>query len=166
MRLLTLPLRLSFKLLRGALSLVQGPDEPGPTPTRVPPQPRYRRSEEEPAGNGGAPASPEPAAPTQATAPPQPADPLAPAEPIHVSEEPELVAEVAERGAEEGAGAELHVDEPWPGYARMTAAEIRDRLRGEGPAAAAAVRLYEAANKGRSSVLEAAGREINARPSG
>ena len=48
----------------------------------------------------------------------------------------------------------------------MTAAEIRQRLRAEGPEAAAAVRLYEAANKGRSSVLEAAAREISARPSG
>src|SRR5215212_6593281 len=151
MRLLTLPLTLPFKLLRGALSLLQGSDEPGTTPTRVPPQPRYRRTSKEPDGNGGAPA-----------APPKPAEP----EPAHVSEEPELVAEVAEQGAEEGAGAELRVDEPWPGYVRMTAAEIRRRLRAQGPEAAAAVRLYEAANKGRSSVLEAAAREISARPSG
>jgi hypothetical protein len=164
MRLLTLPFRLSFKVLRGALSLVQGSDEPGPTPMRVPPQPRYRRAAKEPAGNGGAPA--EPLAPTPPPEPPEPPEPLAPPEPAHVSEEPELVAEVAERGAEEGAGAELHVDEPWPGYAGMTAAEIRERLRAEGPVAAAAVRLYEAANKGRSSVLEAAGRQINVRPSG
>jgi|SRR5215212_2363445 len=162
MRLLTLPFRLSFKVLRGALSLVQGSDEPGPTPMRVPPQPRYRRTATEPAGNGGAPAEPL-AATAPLAAPPAPPEPP---EPAHVSEEPELVAEVAERGAEEGAGAELHVDEPWPGYAGMTAAEIRDRLRAGGPAAAAAVRLYEAANKGRSSVLEAAGRQINARPSG
>jgi hypothetical protein len=143
MRLLTLPLTLPFKLLRGALALVRGPEtEPGPTPTVKPPQPRYRRSPPEPrTGNGGA-------------------------APAHVSEEPVLVAESAERGAEEGAGAELHVDEPWPGYARMTAANIRVRLSAAGPAAAAAVRLYEAAHKGRSSVLEAATREINARPSG
>jgi hypothetical protein len=142
MRLLTLPLTIPFKLLRGALALVRGADEePGSTPTVKPPQPRYRRSPPERVANGGAP-------------------------PAHVTEEPELVAESAELGAEEGAGAELHVDEPWPGYARMTAADIRDRLRAEGATAAAAVRLYEAANKGRSSVLEAATREINARPSG
>jgi len=161
MRLLTLPLTLPFKLLRGALSLLQGSDEPGTTPTRVPPQPRYRRTSKEPDGNGGAPAAP-PMPATPATEPPEPAEP----EPAHVSEEPELVAEVAEQGAEEGAGAELRVDEPWPGYVRMTAAEIRRRLRAQGPEAAAAVRLYEAANKGRSSVLEAAAREISARPSG
>jgi hypothetical protein len=143
MRLLTLPLRLPFKLVRGALSLLQGPPEVGPTPTRKPPQPRFRR---EPRG--------------------APARTAAPAEPAHVSEEPELVAAVAEPGAEGGAGPEVHIDEPWPGYRRMTAADIRARLRVEGPVAASAVRLYEAAHKGRSSVLEAAGRELSAPPSG
>ena len=70
------------------------------------------------------------------------------------------MAETAEAGAEDGAGAEVHVDEPWPDYGRMTAAEIRERLR-EAPAAqAAAVSLYEAAGKGRSSVLQAASRRM------
>jgi hypothetical protein len=146
MRLLTLPLTLPFKILRGALSLLQGSDEPARTPTRVPPQPKYFRPRTPAPGNGGA--------------------PPASAEPVHVSEEPELVAEVAEEGAEEGAGAELHVDPPWPGYDSLKAADIRDRLRVEGPEAAAAVQLYEAANKGRSSVLEAAVRTLSARPCG
>jgi hypothetical protein len=44
----------------------------------------------------------------------------------------------------------------------MTAAEIRRRLRQADPATVAAVRLYEAANKGRSTVLHAA----SATPSG
>jgi hypothetical protein len=147
MRLLTLPLRLPFKLVKGALSLLQGSPEVGPTPTRKPPQPRFRRE------------------PRQAREPRR--APTAEAvEPAHVSEEPELVAAVAERGAEQGAGPEIHVDEPWPGYGGMTAADIRDRLRAEGPVVASAVRLYEAAHKGRSSVLEAAGRELSAPPSG
>jgi hypothetical protein len=148
MRLLTLPLTLPFKILRGALSLLQGPEEPAPTPTVTPPRPRYRPASRQPAGNGGAP----PAA--------------GPTEPVHVSEQPDLVAEVAEVGAEEGAGAEVHVDEPWPGYGRMRAPEIRTRLRAEGVETAAAVRLYEAAHKGRTSVLEAAGRRVSERPSG
>jgi hypothetical protein len=84
----------------------------------------------------------------------------APPEPVHVSEEPELVAEVAEAGAEEGAGAEVQVDEPWPGYDDMNAADIEDRLVAEGTEAAAAVRLYEASRKGRASVLEAASRNL------
>jgi hypothetical protein len=88
--------------------------------------------------------------------------PPQPPEPVHVSEEPVLVAEVAEDGAEDGAGPELRIDEPWEGYSSMTAAEIRRRLRQADAATVAAVRLYEAANKGRSTVLQAA----SATPSG
>ena len=82
------------------------------------------------------------------------------AEPTHVSEEPELVAEAAEAGAEDGAGAEVAVEEPWPGYDEMTAPDIEDRLVTEGPEAAAAVSLYEASRKGRASILEAASRSM------
>jgi hypothetical protein len=89
---------------------------------------------------------------------PQPVEESVTPEPAHVSEEPEIVAEAAEAGAEEGAGAEVHVDEPWPGYDRMTAADITDRLVAEGSEVAAAVSLYEASRKGRRSVLEAAAR--------
>lgn len=76
--------------------------------------------------------------------------------------EPVVVAESAERGAEDGAGAEVHVDEPWPGYRGMTAAQIKARLRSAPPATAAAVSLFEAGAKGRSSVLEAASRRTRA----
>lgn len=88
-----------------------------------------------------------------------------PPEPVHVSEETVLVAEAADPGAEDGAGAELRIDEPWEGYSAMTASEIRRRLRQADAATAAAVRLYEAANKGRSTVLQAAG-SASATPSG
>jgi hypothetical protein len=108
----------------------------------------------------GAPA-PAPPPPPRRAAAPRPnggAAPPIPTEPPHVSEEPELVAEVAEQGAEEGAGAEVHVDPPWAGYDEMSAADIRDRLQAEDASVAAAVTLYEASRKGRSSVLEAAAR--------
>jgi hypothetical protein len=82
-------------------------------------------------------------------------------EPSHVGEEPELVAEAAEAGAEDGAGAEVVVEAPWPGYDEMTAPDIEERLLVEGPEAAAAVRLYEASRKGRASILEAASRSIS-----
>jgi hypothetical protein len=144
MRLLTLPLTvaaLPFKLAKAVLSTAAGlirEEEEVRVPVDVqPPRPATRARPPSP-GNGGA--------------------PPAPPEPAHVSEEPELVAEVAERGAEEGAGAEVHVDEPWPGYSRMTAAAINARLRTAPPAVAAAVSLYEAGAKGRTSVLEAAAR--------
>jgi hypothetical protein len=82
-------------------------------------------------------------------------------EPAHVSEEPEIVAETAESGAEDGAGAEVAVDEPWPGYDDMNAADIEDRLLAESHTVVAAVSLYEASRKGRASILEAASRSMS-----
>lgn len=92
-----------------------------------------------------------------ADAPPSIPDALIP---DHIDEEPVLVAETAEAGAEDGAGPELHIDAPWDGYDGMTAADIRGRLQAATPAEAAAVELYEASRKGRSSVLQAAGRAL------
>jgi hypothetical protein len=96
----------------------------------------------------------------------RPAEPVAEPpradQPTHVSEEPELVAEAAETGAEDGAGAEVAVDEPWPGYDEMNAPDIEDRLLTEGAETAAAVSLYEASRKGRTSILEAASRSMTA----
>jgi hypothetical protein len=77
-----------------------------------------------------------------------------------VSEEPELVAEFGEPGAEEEAGAEVEVAEPWEGYDRMKAAEIEQRLADASDELAAVVRLYEAAGKSRQSVLRAAERRL------
>jgi hypothetical protein len=108
------------------------------------------------------PVVPEP--PPVVPAPPVAAPPEPP-EPVHVSEEPVLVAEVAEAGAEDGAGAELRIDEPWEGYSTMSASEIRTRLRRADAATLGAVRLYEAAHKGRSTVLQAAA-DASATPSG
>jgi hypothetical protein len=80
--------------------------------------------------------------------------------PDHVDEEVVLVAELAEEGAEDGAGAELHVDEPWDAYDEMTAAEIRDRVAAADSAVAAAVNLYETTHKSRRTVIEAAERAL------
>jgi hypothetical protein len=109
------------------------------------------------------PASAAAAAPsTVAPAAAEPAEPSPASEPTHVDEESELIAEAAETGAEYGAGAEVAVDEPWPGYDEMTAADIEDRLLTEGPETVAAVSLYEASHKGRASILEAASRTMTA----
>jgi diacylglycerol O-acyltransferase len=78
----------------------------------------------------------------------------------HVETEEELVESVAERGAEDGAGAEIEVHEPWDGYDAMTAADILDRLTGAPAAAAGLVELYERSHKGRKTVLEAAERAV------
>jgi hypothetical protein len=80
--------------------------------------------------------------------------------PDHVDEEPVLVAETAEEGAEDGAGPELRIDPPWDGYDEMTAADIRDRLAAATPVEAAAVELYESAHKSRRTVVDAAARAL------
>jgi hypothetical protein len=98
-----------------------------------------------------------PPAPAATDAPPRVPDELIP---DHVDEEPVLVAEAAEEGAEDGAGAELHVEPPWDAYDRMTAADIRDRLAAATVTEAAAVGLYESAGKNRRSVLDAAERAL------
>jgi hypothetical protein len=108
-------------------------------------------------GNGGAPGPVDVKPPPTRDSPPAVPDELIP---DHVDEEVVLVAEVAEEGAEDGAGPELHVDEPWEGYDRMAAVEVCDRLTAATAELAAAVELYESTRRSRRSVLEAAGRAI------
>jgi hypothetical protein len=81
-------------------------------------------------------------------------------EPVHVSEEPVLVEELAEPGAEDGAGASVEIAEPWEGYGRMNAKEIIARLEGCSPAELAVIELYESANRNRETVLAAVEREL------
>lgn len=83
-------------------------------------------------------------------------------EPSHVSEEPELVLEEAEPGAEEGAGATVRIDPPWQGYDGMTARDVIARLSDASAAEIAAVQLYETSKRGRQSVLEAVARQLKA----
>jgi len=99
-----------------------------------------------------------PAAPRPALAEPPPPSPES--EPVHVSEEPTLVEELAEPGAEDGAGAEVHIAEPWDGYARMNAKEVVARLSGSDPAQLAAVQLYEGSHRQRQTILNAVQREL------
>jgi hypothetical protein len=115
-----------------------------------------REALEEPAREADAAPAPEPARRERADGrPPAPAP-----EPEHVDEGLVVVAETAEPGAEEGAGAEVHVDEPWDGYRSMTANDIRARLADADAEVAAAVKLYEGMHKDRSSVVEAADRRL------
>jgi hypothetical protein len=80
--------------------------------------------------------------------------------PAHVSEDAELVREVAEAGAEDGAGAEVTVEAPWEGYEHMSARAIVARLPGATAAELAAVSLYESGHRGRHTVLTAVDRAL------
>jgi hypothetical protein len=81
-------------------------------------------------------------------------------EPVHVSAEPVLVRESAEPGAEEGAGADVTVLEPWNGYAHMNARDVIARARQAESAELAAVRLYESRHRRRQTVLAAVDRQL------
>lgn len=102
---------------------------------------------------------PEPGAPIEAE---NVIDLDAPAEqePQHVSEEPVLAAEFAEPGAEDGAGAQIHVQEPWPGYREMNAKDVIARIGSSDRAELAAIELFESTNQKRQTVLSAVERQL------
>ncbi len=121
-------------------------------------------SEEEP------PPPPEPRAPAETVTRPAP-DPVPqptaqspePPEPAHVDEGATVVAEFAEGGAEDGAGAEVELAEPWEGYDRLHADELLDRLTDASSELLAAVLLYERSARDRTTVVEAAETRLRAR---
>lgn len=81
-------------------------------------------------------------------------------EPAHVSEEPALVEELAEPGAEDGAGPEIHIAEPWDGYTEMNAKQVIERLTSATPAELAAVQLYESSHRHRQTIVNAVQRAL------
>lgn len=73
-----------------------------------------------------------------------------------LAEPDEVVAEFAEPGAEDGAGAQIEVEAPWDGYDAMAAQAVVDRIAESGPEQLAVVELYERFHKNRRTVLAAA----------
>jgi hypothetical protein len=86
-----------------------------------------------------------------------------PVEPVHVSEDAELVDAVAETGAEDGAGAQVTVAEPWDGYRQLRAADVINRLSGASSEELAAIELFELFGRKRQTVIAAAQRELSRR---
>ncbi len=87
------------------------------------------------------------------------ADPLPAAPGDHVCREAVVVAESADEGAEDGAGAQIRVGEPWRGYGSLTAKDVNDRLAAASLESLAVARLYETAHRNRVTVI----REIDRR---
>jgi hypothetical protein len=81
-----------------------------------------------------------------------------PREPERERREPER--ERREPGAEDGAGAEVHVAEPWDGYREMAADDVIDRITGASSATLAAVELFELSHRNRKTVITAVRREL------
>lgn len=143
--------------------VANGPAATAPVEAEVVTPPPREEADVPPMQPDVAPVQPDVAPPPP---PPAPTDEPAPAlhaEPIHVSAEPTVVEEFAEPGAEDGAGAEVTVDEPWAGYARMNAGEVISRLADATPAELAAVQLYESAHKQRETVIAAAAQALRAK---
>lgn len=130
--------------------------DPGPPPMPdpgPPPEPPLPGPEPVP---GPPPGPPEP--------PPVPGPPPPPPPPPRISTEADLVESVAEPGAEDGAGAEVHVDPPWDGYDQLRAPDVIDRVSGASIAELAAIELYEGSRRQRQTVLDAVERELRSRP--
>jgi len=77
-----------------------------------------------------------------------------------VAEPDEVVAEFAEPGAEEGAGAQIEVEPPWEGYDALGAQAVVSRIGEAGPEELAVIELYERFHKNRRTVLAAAERRL------
>jgi hypothetical protein len=88
------------------------------------------------------------------------AEPMPGAASAHVSEQDEFVESFAEPGAEEGAGAAVHIAEPWKAYRQMSADEVIACLDGASSEELAAVTLYERQHRARRTVLDAAERRL------
>lgn len=147
----------------------EGQPETGPaTATVTPPRPRPpRESRVNGHGTQHAPATPPGAAQQPAPAPPpeqQPDTPLSPQQDAlkTIEDEEEVVAEFADPGAEDGAGAQLEVDQPWEGYAKMNANTIIGRIDQASAAELALLELYEQMHKKRQTVLSAAAKRLRA----
>lgn len=80
-------------------------------------------------------------------------------EPLPVPEEPGAHAHGPDRDATlvaaTGPGPELHIEEPWEGYRRMTAAQVVERLGEEPDGVAAIVQLFEVQHRRRAQILRA-----------
>jgi hypothetical protein len=71
-----------------------------------------------------------------------------------------MVAEFGEEGAEEPAGADVHVEPPFEGYDSLKVGEVRERLQAADRMEAAGVMLYERSAQGRRGVIAAAEKRL------
>jgi len=119
------------------------PQRPQAPPTEPPPAARRARA------TIGEPPPPPPAPPV----PPE----AVPPEPTRGQAAHEREARREAEATPDSPGAQIRVDEPWPGYRGQPAAEIVARLNGADEATRAVVRLFESRHRKRKTVLAATG---------
>ena len=170
---LTLSAKLAVYVAGEVVHVAQSQFGSSPTQTSTRPAPAPAR-----------PAPARPAAPTPsngASAAPAPASPPAPlngevVSPIEaypdtpltreeadaktIDDTDEVVAEFAEAGAEDGAGAQIAFDEPWEGYDSANVEAVTAHLASADAAELAVVELYEQTHKARKTVLDAAAKRL------
>jgi len=136
-----------------------GGDDQSPAPEATPVRPPSRP--DTPAAATATPAAPvAPTSPLPGTIEPDRTE-QPEFQPVHLDEEPaDVVYSSSDEGAHDGAGATLHVAEPWKGYRDMTAPDVVDRLAVSDSATLATVQLYETANRGRKTILAAVERHL------
>jgi hypothetical protein len=150
--LITLPLRLSLRATGLAVSRAREVVERAAGLTHDdPPLPDFHSAPDAP--------------PTRVEPPPRPVQTqtAAPAASAHIDTDDELVEEVAEPGAEDGAGAQVRIAEPWTGYPDLRAADVISRLAAASPEELAAIEPYELSNRKRKTVIAAAQRQLTRR---
>jgi len=172
--------RMTLEVTTGAAKLAASAIGFAPRSSRsAPPQPVQRTTREAaPWREPAAPPSPAPPSLAPSSAAPAPRAPISsyaraapepgPTTPLDpsldaiktVDDEPEVVAEFAEPGAEDGAGAQVVVEQPWHGYREMHADAVIARIAEASPEEVAVVELYEQAHKQRQTVLAAAERRL------
>ena len=172
---LTLSAKLAVYVAGEVVHVAQSQFGSSPTQTSTRPAPAPARSAP------ARPAAPTPSNGASASAAPAPASPPAPlngevVSPIEaypdtpltreeadaktIDDTDEVVAEFAEAGAEDGAGAQIAFDEPWEGYDSANVEAVTAHLASADAAELAVVELYEQTHKGRKTVLDAAAKRL------
>lgn len=134
---------------------------PNARPAATPPSPAAPRTNglaDPPAATPARAARPRPVRPAPAPAPAPAAEP----EPAHVDRDAVVVAESADAGAADGAGAQLRVDQPWSGYDSLKAKDVVAQLATADAATLAVARLYESTHRERRTVLAEIDRRLAA----
>ena len=137
----------------------QSPPPPDAASEQPPAPPSEELAEQPPTPPPDAVPEVPPTPPDQVAEEPTPLTPEA-----HLPDDRELVEELADPGAAEGAGASLRVAAPFPGYDELRAADVIARLPGVDAAELGATELYERTHRGRRTVLQAIARERRRRP--
>jgi hypothetical protein len=101
------------------------------------------------------PAPPPPPPPPADEPPPAAAEVFGPPEPTRGEAARAREAKREAQATDDSPGPEIRIDEPWPGYRKLRAPDIVDRLEAADEATKAMVRLYESGHRKRRTVLAA-----------